>query len=103
MPELHHKKKIEIIIEQIRSDAVIEVLEAAGAKGYTILRKVTGKGNRGIRSGGALPDIFGNVQISTIVSQEVADRILAESDRMLEDTAGIVVVSDVQVLRPEHF
>lgn len=103
MPELHHKKKIEIIIERIRTDAVIEILENAGAKGYTVYDRVTGKGNRGIRSGGAMADIFGNSQITTIVSQEVAEKILAESNEMLEDTAGIVVVSDVQVLRPEHF
>lgn len=103
MPELHHKKKIEIIIEQIRSDAVIEVLEAAGAKGYTILKRVAGKGARGVRAGGAMADIFGNVQITTIVSDATADLILAEADTILEDAAGIVVVSDVQVLRPEHF
>lgn len=103
MPELYHKKKIEITIEQIRADAAIGILEEAGAKGYTVLRRVNGKGARGIRQGGAMPDIFGNVMIITIVSPEVADKILDEADRMLDDTAGIVVVSDVQVLRPKHF
>ncbi|WP_223475632.1 P-II family nitrogen regulator [Oricola indica] len=103
MKQLHAKKKIEIIIEQIMADKVIETLEKAGAKGYSIVRKVSGKGNRGIRRGGPLPDVFGNVMIVAIVSEPVAEELLRVADGMLRDTAGIVYVSDVQVLRADHF
>ncbi|WP_457935434.1 P-II family nitrogen regulator [Mesorhizobium sp. 10J20-29] len=103
MRELYLKKRIEIVIEQIQAEKVIDALEAAGAKGYTIIRKVSGKGNRGIRAGGPFPDIFGNWMIVAIVSEEVAANILDTADALLEDTAGIVYVSDVQVLRDDHF
>ena len=103
MATLYPKKRIEIVIEQIRANDAIEMLENAGAKGYTILRKVSGKDNRGIRVGGPLPYIFGNVMIIAIVSDHMATKILNKAHLLFEDVAGIVAVSDMQALRSEHF
>ena len=51
MVQLYRKKKIEIVVEAARARAVIEMIEDAGAKGYTVVPQVSGKGNRGIRDG----------------------------------------------------
>jgi len=101
--QLYRKKKLEFIVEAARERAVIEMIEAAGAKGYTVVPGVPGKGNRGIRDDAHLSDVFRNVLIIVIVAEEIAGHIVERSQPLLENYAGIVVVSDVEVVRDEHF
>ena len=101
--QLYKKKKLEIIVEAARSRAVIEMVENAGARGYTVVPQVSGKGNRGVRDDAHLSDVFRNVMIIVIVAEDVANRIIDQSQPLLEHYAGIVVISDVEVVRDEHF
>ena len=103
MLRFHRKKKVEIVVEAARAKAIVEMIEAAGAKGYTVVPNVSGKGNRGVRDDGHLTDVFRNVQIVVIAAEAIALRIVERSQPLLENYAGIVVVSDVEVLRDEHF
>lgn len=103
MRKLYPKKKIEIVVEAVRARAVIDMIEAAGAKGYTVLPNVSGKGNRGVRDDAHLTDVFRNVLIIVFAAEEIAARIVEQSQPLLENYAGIVVVSNVEVLRDEHF
>lgn len=101
--QLYRKKKIELIVEAARSRAVIEMVENAGARGYTVVPQVSGKGNRGIRDDAHLSDVFRNILIIVIAAEDIAERIVDQSQALLENYAGIVVVSDVDVVRNEHF
>jgi len=101
--QLWPKKKIEIVVEAARAKAMIATIERAGAKGYTIVPEVSGKGNRGVRDEAVLSDVFRNVLIVVIAAEEVATRIVEASNAVLEHYAGIIVVSDVEVVRNEHF
>jgi nitrogen regulatory protein PII len=101
--QLYRKKRIEIIVEAARARAIIEMIEAVGAKGYTIVPNVSGKGNRGIRDEAHLSDVFRNVMIIVVAAEEIVRRIVGQSQPLLENYAGIVVVSDVEVIRDEHF
>lgn len=103
MVQLYRKKKIEIVVEAARARAVIEMIEEAGAKGYTVVPDVSGKGNRGIRDEAHLSDVFRNMLIIVIAAEEIASRIVEQSQALLENYAGIVVVSDVEIVRNEHF
>lgn len=103
MSQLFRKKKVEIIVEASRARAIIQTIEAVGAKGYTVVPNVSGKGNRGIRDEAHLSDVFRNVMIIVIASEEIVYRIVEQSQPLLENYAGIVVVSDVSVIRDEHF
>ena len=103
MVQLYRKTKIEIVVEAARARAVIEMIEAAGAKGYTVVPDVSGKGNRGVRDEAHLSDVFRNVLIIVIAAEEIASRIVEQSQALLENYAGIVVVSDVEIVRNEHF
>ena len=76
MLRFHRKKKVEIIVEAARARAIVEMIEAAGAKGYTVVPNVSGKGNRGVRDDGHLTDVFRNVQIVVIAAEAVARRIV---------------------------
>lgn len=64
---------------------------------------VSGRGNRGVRDEGHLSDVFRNMLIIVIVAEEIANLIVEQSQPLLENYAGIVVVSDVEVIRDEHF
>lgn len=103
MVQLYKKKKVEIVVEAARARAVIEMIEAAGAKGYTVVPDVSGKGNRGIRDEAHLSDVFRNMLIIVIAAEEIASRIVEQSQALLVNYAGIVVVSDVEIVRNEHF
>lgn len=97
------KKKIEIVVEAARAPAIIEMLERIGAKGYTVVDNVSGKGNRGVREAGDLSDVFRNVLIIVIAAPQTALRIVEAARPILEHYAGIIVMSDVEVIRDEHF
>lgn len=103
MAQLWQKKKIEIVVEATRARAIIEMIEQAGATGYTVVADVSGKGVRGIRDDAHLSDVFRNHLIVVIASDEIAMRIVDASQPLLDNYAGIVLVSDVWVVRNEHF
>lgn len=103
MTQLYRKKKIEIFVEAALAQAMLEMVEDAGAKGYTMVSDVAGKGKRGVRNEAHLTDVFRNVMIIVVASEDIADRIVERSQALLENYAGIVVISDVEVVRDEHF
>lgn len=101
--QLHQKKRIEIVVEASCAPTILEMIEATGAKGYTVLHDVSGKGNRGVRDDSHLTDVFRNVMIIVIAAEPIAREIISESQPLLENYAGIVTMSDVEVVRDEHF
>ena len=101
--QLYRKKKIEIVVEAACAPAIIAMIEAAGATGYTTIPNVSGKGNRGVRDDAHVSDVFSNVLIIVIAAEEIAHRIVDESQPLLQNYAGIVAVSDVEVVRDDHF
>ena len=101
--QLYKKKKIEIVVEAARVQKILEMLEAEGAKGYTIIPQVSGKGHGGIRDEAHVSDVFRNVSIMVIVAEEITRKIIEKIQPLLKDYAGIVCISDVEVVRDEHF
>ena len=98
------KKKVEIVVDAAALDAVVAIVESAGAKGYTIVPKASGKGHRGVR---AAHDVFEdeakNALVIVVAPEDVARRILTESLRLLESYAGIAYLTDVEVARGDYF
>jgi len=101
--QLHRKKKVEIVVEAPRVHRIIELLDRVGAKGYTVVPNVSGKGHRGVRSEGDIFDVFRNVLVIVVATEPVARRIMEESQKVLENYAGVVYMSDVEVVRESHF
>jgi nitrogen regulatory protein PII len=101
--QLHSKKKVEIIVDAAARERVTRIVERAGAKGYSIVNKVQGRGPRGIRGSHDIFDEARNVLIIVVASAEVAQRILDSVLPFLETTAGVAYVSDVSVARDDHF
>ena len=93
-------KLVTIVTERILEDRMTRMLDELGAKGYT-LTQATGKGSRGVRaSEWEGPD----TRIETLVSPEVADRLVAHiAEKYFEHYAVIVYVQDADVVRGDKY
>ncbi|MGB0513293.1 MAG: P-II family nitrogen regulator [Wenzhouxiangellaceae bacterium] len=103
----HYKaSKVVIITENMILEKVAQVIEAAGARGYTVT-PAGGKGSRGVRSTGraAVIDEFSNVKIEVIIgSKDAANRIADEvAQRFFDHYSGITYLEEVEILRPHKF
>jgi nitrogen regulatory protein PII len=105
--DLSPAKKVVIITEAVIEEQVISLLNAQGAKGYTVYRKLTGKGARGTRSGMGVMERFGeNVRIETVVAGDEQARSVMEAvynKFLAEKFAGIAYLEDVSIIRAWKF
>ena len=88
-------KRLEIVLERDQLPAACAVL-CDHATGYTVVPDVSGFGHHGPRDG----DI---VLVVTVVTIDHVDAILDALLPMLDKRSGVVVITDVQVLRGEYF
>ncbi|MEO5656588.1 MAG: hypothetical protein ABIO65_10735 [Nitrospiria bacterium] len=101
-PQLQKLKKLEIVIEAIKLDQVIAIIDEAGASGYTIVSSTTGRGQRGRRAGGGLTNVFRNAMVMAVVEDAVAATILKRLEHLIQHFAGMAVVTDALVLWPDY-
>ncbi len=89
-----------VIAESVLKERLIQDVRDAGAKGFTIT-DADGEGSRQRRVG----EIFGaNIRLETIVSAEVADRLLLVlSTEYFERYAVVAYLSTVSVIRGEKY
>ena len=93
-------KLVTIVAESLLEKRLVEEVKRLGAKGYTIT-PARGEGSRGIRS----VDWEGqNIRLETIVSEEVALRILQRlQEEYFTHYAVIAYVENVWVVRGEKY
>lgn len=89
-------KKVEIICDSVEVNNLIEILEAAGATGYTIIRDVIGKGGRGMRRSDELTDVFKNSMVITVCDAEQIPVLVEAIRPVLKRFGGVCLVSDAQ-------
>jgi len=97
------RKRIEIIVEAVQAEAVTDLLDRLGAKGWTVLPVTRGRGRNGLRHSGDLSGVLDNVLILSITSAAVADAVLDAHQELLGARPAIVSISDCAVLRAERF
>ncbi len=98
------KKRIEIIIEALLMRRVLDRLRAASVTGYSVLPVLAGAGHFGEWSAaGQISDTNRMVAIVCIVDGAKANDVLRAAFEIVTDQIGIVTMSDVDVVRPEHF
>ncbi|GGM97779.1 hypothetical protein GCM10007092_09340 [Thermus composti] len=98
--ELKRLKLVTIVAESLLEKRLVEEIKRLGAKGYTIT-PARGEGSRGIRS----VDWEGqNIRLETIVSEEVALKILQKlQEEYFPHYAVIAYVENVEVVRGEKY
>jgi nitrogen regulatory protein PII len=98
---LHSLKQVTIVCESLAREAVLGVLQDAGAQGWTIAT-VEGLGPGGAR-GGEIPELA-NLRLEVLLQPAAAARVLERLERdLLPRYAMIVWEIDVRVLRPARF
>ncbi len=102
-PPTHRRRKVEIVVEKTLTESVLRMIDRCGAKGYTVLATMGGRGNTGGRGPIHVSGVFDSVMIVAVCEAAVADRILARAPSVVGPGVGVVWVGDVDVLRAEHF
>jgi nitrogen regulatory protein P-II 2 len=93
-------KLVTIIAEDELEDRMVNDVRLAGARGYTVA-KVKGSGLHRLRSSAWEGE---NILLETLVSAEVANRILERLASKYFDEFGVTVfITDASVLRGEKY
>lgn len=102
--QTYPKKRIDIVVEAPLLARVIELLDAQGVGGYTVLPALAGRGSGGVwHRDGLVGRAGAAVTIFCILDANKVDDVLEPLFRLVSRQIGIVSVSDVQVIRPDHF
>lgn len=89
-------KRVEIIVESLHLQQLLGIIERAGAGGYSVVPYVSGKGRRGARTDLGFSDVLKNSMVIVIASAAVTDRIVRDTERLLERSAGMLAVTPVE-------
>ncbi len=87
-------KKVEIIISTLELNEVTEILDSIKVSGYTIMKNVSGKGDRGA-SYNDLGAEFSNTYIMTVCTNEKQlEGLVQELLPLLKKIGGVCLVTD---------
>ena len=93
-------KKVEIIIDSVELQRLKNLLDEKGVRGYTIVKNIFGKGERGIKGGDGLTEVFNNVYVIIACTEDELNLFVDSVRKMLKKYGGICLVSDVNLI--EH-
>lgn len=100
----HLKKRIEMIVEATLEGRLVGLLEVLEVKGYTIVPAQAGRGQEGSwRRGGLVGNAGHMIVVICIVDPSRADEVVNRLHDFMSNRIGIINISDVNVIRDEHF
>lgn len=98
------KKRIDIMIESPLLARATSLLDENGVTGYTVIPALAGRGKDGAwHRDGVIGRAGSLVMVFCILDQEHIERVLEPLFELVKGQIGIVTVSDVEVVRPDHF
>lgn len=97
------RRRIEILVDAPLLKPVLELLRTAGATGYTVLPTLKGEGLSGGWTDDQISSAEAKVMVLAVAEAATAERLLELIEPQLSLLGIIVLVSTVEVLRPEHF
>lgn len=87
-------KKVEIVTDLLELPTMARALEELGVSGYTVIRDVTGYGERGRRSGDEITGVFQNCYLMAVCTPDIAERIVETIRPILKRFGGMALVTD---------
>jgi nitrogen regulatory protein PII len=104
MIKTHAKKRLEIIVEAPVLARLLDKLDQVKVPGYTVLPALSGRGLDGSWSREGLAGDAGRmVAVICILDATRVDNVLEVIQALLARQIGILSISDVEVIRAEHF
>lgn len=101
---LHKMRKIEIVVGAEDVKLVEDALRDAGLGGWTILRDVAGMGHHGFHQARTIfNDQTGLVMFVGVGPAEAIAGATSRVGAIFRHKAGVLFVSDVEVLRSDYF
>lgn len=91
--------RVEIITNGLEMREVTALLDEIGVTGYTVIRRVEGRGERGWQGGDQLTDAFENGYVMTACDLPTAERIASALRPLLKRHGGICLFSEARLLR----
>jgi nitrogen regulatory protein PII len=96
--------KIEVVVSGSEAPAVREIFKQSGVTGFTSVSGVSGLGHGGYHQGRLLFNDQATLEmLITVVTFEKIDSLLAGLRPLLEESSGVMFLSDTYVSRPEYF
>lgn len=91
-------QRIEIVVDAPHARRVVEALQALGLEGYSLIRGVSGAGERGAQLGDDITGVSNNNYILTTCAPEKLDEVTAALRPLLRRFGGICLVSEARSL-----
>lgn len=102
--QTYKKLRVEFVIEAPIVKRLTDSLDKAGVTGYTVMPALSGKGVDGSWSReGQIIDAGRMLVVLCIVDPSMKDTVLELTTPILKRQIGIVCLSEVEVLRNDHF
>ncbi len=102
--DLSKMARIEVVVTGAEAAAVREIFKATGATGFTSVSGVSGLGHDGYHQGRLLFNEQATLEmLITVVPVDRVDALLAGLRPLLEESSGVMFLSDTFVSRPEYF
>ncbi len=89
-------KRVEIVTDSLEMNEVIEAVNRLGISGYTLVKDVLGKGERGLQSGDELTGVFKNSLLLVACEAEKVSSLVETIRPILKKRGGICLISDAQ-------
>ena len=98
------KKRLDIIVEAPIMNRLLDLLDRLAVTGYTVIPALAGRGREGSwRRAGLVSDAGQMVAVICVLDDSRIAEVLEPVYRLVSRQIGIVTVSDVEVVRREHF
>lgn len=98
------KKRLEIVIEQPVLERLTRKLDELDLPGYTVMPAVSGRGRNGSWSRkGEISDSQRMFVLFAILDETALPAVLDAVYALVSAQIGIVTISDVEVIRADHF
>lgn len=96
--------KIEVVVSGGDAPAVREMIRSVGATGFTSLSGVSGLGHGGYHQGRLLFNQQAALELLiTVVPETKVEALLAGLRPLLDNSSGVMFVTETYVSRPDYF
>ena len=103
MPSSQIKSRLELILERRHLPGLLDRLEVLGLQGWTVWEAEQGRGRHGRWYGAEFAGTSEHVMVLAICPRATADQVVESLGPELERLAAVLLRSEVEVYRAEHF